>query len=438
MNHFKYVGHPFVDTGVSVMEIILEKRCEDFTVDDIEKAKQELIKRYDSKTLKSYLSTIFPNSAWANFNIGKEKKEENIKNLLYIEEEIEEKCFYCSNKANRFVNRQHIPLLSGENIINIVSSGKGLPVCKYCIASIQFFPLGTIKVEGNVLLWNTHNPDLSYIFTDNYYNKQKKLIDGAIDEKIESLKFPYTRLLESLQEALDKFLENNDNNYPVTDCIAYHFTNYGTSPDYKEYIIPSSFLVFLKKLKLNSELEKVYKEIIRFNWFSKNKKETEQKNKSNLFYNAIAKFLQNYDQNDFIRLFRFFINTKVKDLNSFSLVQLFLTEVVGMNKSRLEKIKEIADKIFSLNDEKFIKEILLKKYNQRDFIDYIVRIQSKLKKAKLDCFTMDDVCLALGITNSDDSTNSDFWLVRDLITIRLLEISSIQIDDIEVSDDLKH
>ena len=106
-----------------------------------------------------------------------------------------------------------------------------------------------------------------------------------------------------------------------------------------------------------------------------------------------------------------------------------------MNKVRLEKIKEIADKIVKLDDEKYIKELLLKKYGQRDFIDYFVRIQSKLKKANLSCFSMDDICLVLGMSNSDDSTNYDFWLVRDLLLIRLLEISSIKIDDIEIPEE---
>ncbi|MFN8577119.1 MAG: hypothetical protein U0354_09710 [Candidatus Sericytochromatia bacterium] len=438
MSKIKYVGHPFVDVGVSVMEILLEKTCEEFTDEDIEKAKQELIKEYDNNTLKGYLSTIFPNSAWANFNIGKEKKEENINNLLYSKNELNKKCFYCENKANRYSNRQDIPLLTGESVINVVSTGLGLPVCTDCLTSIQFFPLGTIKVEGSALLWNTHDIDLSYILTRNHFDKLKLLIDGAVDNKVESLKFPFTRIFEALENALKIIKDNNPNKYPITDCIAYHFTNYGTSPNYKEYIIPSSFLSFKKKLDTNNELNAIYKQIINNSWFSKNKKETEQKNKENRFYTDLGKFLQ---QDTFKevnhRLLKHFIHTKKKELNSFSLVSLFLIEVTGMNKVRLEKIKDLADKIVKLNSEKHIKELFRKKYSQRDFIDYLVRIQAKLKSSNLPVFSMDEICIALGISNSDDTTNNDFYLVRDLILIRLLELTSIHLEDDEIAQDLE-
>lgn len=432
MNKFKYVGHPLVDVGVSVMEILSNKLCDEFTDKDIEDTNNKLIKIYDRKIMKGFLSTIFPNSAWANFSIKKEKKDENIKSLLYETNIISEKCFYCQQTANRYANRQDIPLLTGMGIINIMSHGKGVPVCRFCLASIQFFPLATIKVSGKSLFWHTHNDELTYQLCLEYFNHLQKLLVGSTDDKIENFSYPYTRLFESLQNTLDNIRANNPDKIPITDCIGYHITNYGTSPSYKEYIIPAKVLLFFKKIKENKALDSTHKGIIQENWIIGKKdknKPADYQVLGNDYYNAWGKYLQDDFGNSIKYVIPYFLMIKKRELISFDLVRLFLIEVAQMDKSRLDKIEKIADKIVALKDERLIKELYLKKYNSAKFLDYLVRVQNKLKNSSIGCFSLGDVCAVLNISSLEDSTSYDYWLARDLMLIRMIEKSEIKLDD---------
>ncbi|MFN8672083.1 MAG: hypothetical protein U0457_08375 [Candidatus Sericytochromatia bacterium] len=416
----KYVGHPFVDVGVSVMEIILGKQCEDFTEDDIKKANDELIKRYDKPILKSYLSTIFPNSCWANYNIGKEKKEANIQKLLYPNEILKEKCFYCENKANTFANRQDIPLLSGEGVINVISSGKGLPVCRYCLSSIQFFPLATMNISGKALLWHTNNRKLDFMFAKNYFNQLDKIIYGSPNEKIKSFSHIYTRLIDSFINAFDevyKFQNKKNINYPLTDCIAYHFTNRGQNPKYNEYIIPYSFIIFIEKIKLNSNLEQIYNKMIHSKWDLK--KDKDAQNIRNSFYDSLARYFQDEEsKNELILHFKNFDN---KELNSFDLTKLFIVEIFNINENRLKKVKEIADTIVKYASEELINNFINIRCDYKGFFKYIRELSKELEMKKINTIALDDLCYILNLLNSDSNINSDYWIIRCLIEIRILE-----------------
>ena len=68
-----YVGDPFVDTGVAVLEHQLEKPCEDFSEADLIAEGIKLVEIYSKKQWRGILTFHFPNSGWTNPTMGAEK-----------------------------------------------------------------------------------------------------------------------------------------------------------------------------------------------------------------------------------------------------------------------------------------------------------------------------------------------------------------------------
>src|SRR5205807_5505339 len=57
--------------------------------------------------------------------------------------------------------RQHIPLITGEGIINFSAWGDpGLPVSGDALLCLQFFPMGCLKCAGRLLAVHSDNPGI--------------------------------------------------------------------------------------------------------------------------------------------------------------------------------------------------------------------------------------------------------------------------------------
>ncbi|MFN8672084.1 MAG: hypothetical protein U0457_08380 [Candidatus Sericytochromatia bacterium] len=95
-----------------------------------------------------------------------------------------------------------------------------------------------------------------------------------------------------------------------------------------------------------------------------------------------------------------------------------------MNRIRIDKIKDVADKIVKLGNKKLINDFLSEEYRNKELSEYFVKVARKLTESDMECFSMDDICDILNISNVDDIVGNDYWLVRDLLAIRILEISS--------------
>ncbi|MCL6560741.1 MAG: hypothetical protein K6U74_18495, partial [Firmicutes bacterium] len=249
----KYTGHPFVDVGVAVLENYLERPCEEFQEEDLVFAAKWLRKQYERKDFKGYLTVHFPNSGWCNPTIKGEKKEAYIQKVLfsYRSEPLmpHRACSFCGRPGQFLADRQHIPLLTGTTVLVTAPGGvAGLPVCGYCLFAVQFYPLGTIKVNGRPLFWWTPEPDLTFELVGDTCWKVRRML-AASSEKVINFSWPRTRLLHSAREVLERY----DPDKPLSDCIGYHVTNYGSGPDYDQYTIPRELLEFWMEVRMAPE-----------------------------------------------------------------------------------------------------------------------------------------------------------------------------------------
>lgn len=435
----QYTGHYFIDSGIAVMEHYLRKECTSFRQEDLDKAAEWLTGLYQRKDIKGYLTIHFPNSGWCNANpkISWEKKAEYEKKLLksYLLEPIGDKhCVYCHRPAQFLADRQHIPLLTGMTTIIMSPGGiPGLPVCGHCLMAVQFYPLATLKCQGKPLFWWTPEPELLRELTGEYFRELMKMLTGG-SEKLVNISWPKTRLLETAQKVLKTYGADK----PLADCIGLHITNYGAGPDYHQYRIPKELLEFFSEINIKEEeLRKAHNYIVEKQW--EKAKKTSNKLSSpevnslaikNFYFEVLLEAFEDVDWSRNIRkvLSKFYLHTKPEEFhyNSFKLSRFFLEKVGGMEKQRLEVIKRIADQIANYlilgnNEKKWLDDLYYREYKPSRFTGYLIKAQKSLAQ-KGQVFTLDDVLIMLDISSIDDTGVRDYWLVRDLFLIRLLEI----------------
>ncbi|MFZ5590298.1 MAG: hypothetical protein ACOY81_00595 [Bacillota bacterium] len=434
-----YTGHPFVDAGVAVLEHYLEKPCEEFTDQDLERAGRWLAGLYSRRDLGGYLTLHFPNSGWCNFKIGEEKKQANVDSVLrsYNAPPLPERhCVYCRRPAQFLADRQHIPLLTGATVI-IASPGgvPGLPVCGYCLLAVQFYPLATLKCSVKPLFWWTPDPELTYHLTGEYHRQIMQQLSAGSD-KLPNLSWPRTRLLETA----DRVLETYGRALPLADCIGYHVTNYGSGPDYHQYRIPRELLEFWLEVRAQTEtVRRAHRRVIENGWENMEKggrrgrkaaAEEAATGRRNSYYEALVEAFAHPDwpQQAGLIVKRFYLFKAPGQLaeNNYGLSALFLEKVGGMEKKRLEVIRQIADLmartlVLGNNEARWLDELYRREMRPAEFLRYLVRVQKRLAE-KGQAFSLEEVLCMLDMTSEEDSGPRDAWLVQSLMLIRLLEV----------------
>lgn len=152
----RYVGDPFVDAGVAVLEHRLAKDHSQFDHDDLRAQASWLVEEYSKKIWSGYLTVHFPNSGWCNPTMSTANKKHFRVLVLsgFDLPAIGRPCCYCARPARSLADRSKIPLLTGAGNMSSGPGGiPGLPVCCYCLYAVQFYPLATLKVEGRPLFW---------------------------------------------------------------------------------------------------------------------------------------------------------------------------------------------------------------------------------------------------------------------------------------------
>ena len=364
----QYVSDPFVDAGVAVLECKLEKPCAKFTKDDLKDEAKKLESMYGSKIWRGYLTVHFPNSGWCNATIGEEKRKEFLESSLrgYRREPLTPRrgCSYCGRPAQLMADRSSIPLLTGKTIMVAGAGGApGLPVCGHCLLAIQFYPLCTLKVEGKPLFWTTPDPQWTFRLTRRFLTVVEKVL-ALNHEQFTSLRWPSTQLLRYASEVVEEWAaEPKDKRPPLCDLVGCQATNYGSGPDYAELRIPSGLLEFWANA---GSFGSLYREIVQEAWEAdragkggktrkKGSREGDEKvglgdlGRRNLLYEDLGGAFRAPDFREGAKgVARRYFLAGARDQvrrGRFDLTVYFLEKVAGMEKTRLEAIREIADAV---------------------------------------------------------------------------------------------
>jgi CRISPR-associated protein Cst1 len=181
---------------------------------------------------------------------------------------------------------------------------------------------------------------------------------------------------------------------------------------------------------------KTYESAVERAWQAKaSKKKTkgveDEWQRRNGLYEALGSAFQAGDYRPkIVSAIKYFIRIENKTAlpGSFGLTCLFLERLAGMRKNRIEAIREIADQVSKSRENKKLLRRLFE--SSKNFMDWLVFAQNAIKKAGENPIRFDSILTALDMISEDDAMPRDFWLVRNLIILRALEV------DPNVSDDL--
>jgi CRISPR-associated protein Cst1 len=445
----RYAGNPYVDAGVAVLELRLQKPCAEFTEADLASQADWIKKEYRKKIWKSYLMLHLPNCAWTQANPDSDKNSEYIRKVLesYKPEfpALDRRCAFCNEPAKILADRRYVPLLTGETSMASGAEGRpGLPVCGYCVFAVHFYPLATLKVEGRPLFWSAPHPMWVLRLNRAFYGDVQRLLAASSDE-LPKLRWPATRLLNAARQVMDEIERMPElERPPLCDVAGLHATNYGTAASYDELRIPRGLLEFWSEAGMFGDL---YRRIEQQAWESEEVKpkkkgrgkisepEEEQPqiirdaSRRNFLYEALGRAFRSPDFREGAKRVaaRFFMRRRGRDTdpNTTALAELFLEKVGGMQKQRLDAIRGIADNIadnliIAGNDRKAAWALFRRRLKLGEFLQYLSLVQRKLS----DCghpFAWENFLLALGLESEEDRTASDHWIVQELILVRLYE-----------------
>jgi CRISPR-associated protein Cst1 len=467
----RYTGHPIADVGVATICAFCEKTDPSALIkEDLLGIAGFLEREYFSGKLSSYLTCVFPNSAYVNPTTGAAKKKLYKLKVLYGIDEPPDpaaeglRCAFSNQPAARIAYRQHVPLLTGEDVLNFFPAGiGGLPISAEFLLAVQAFPLGARRCHGRALA--VHCPDdqsLTYAFASRFLRDNQRLLILAqkSGEKYEDAKAPKTLVIDALIDigrSRQDWTDSDGEPACPPSVSVYHLTNSGQGPDIDVFELPSEVISFIL-LAARAGTGDVWKRIVTRSWevpatasatkssrrAKKGQADAEPpqpapaagKNRNFLYEDLFslphraARFIRTYflrrawrfagPKNDPRRAYSV---TQELELVSWPLTRLFLREVIGMEKRRIEAIRELADRIASHinadNDRRLFRRLYL--VNRYDSFRNLLLKSSmtRVKSAQPPLISLDEFLIVFEET--DEIPRIDWRLSRDLVLIRLIE-----------------
>ncbi len=266
---YRYTGHPLLDVGIATIAAFAGKPDPTtLTEADLDAVADYMEANYVVDPLKSFLTVAFPNSGFTQPAYEKEPQQRKTyaRRVLRLYRAgtptLDTPCVFTGEHAadvsldvkGELVRgrtfRQHVPLLTGEGVINFHPYGDaGLPVSGKALLALQAFPLGCAKVGGRLLAVHSDDPALIYQFARRFLEHNRKAIQTAQlagDKKLpEYPRRPGTLVVEMLlgleQERLEAAAEGR-----VASITAYHLTNSGQGVGLDIYHLPMEIGDFLR------------------------------------------------------------------------------------------------------------------------------------------------------------------------------------------------
>lgn len=446
---FRFIGHPLVDVGIATLCAATGvNNPQDLSVEAIEAFTRELAEIYLNPSMSGFLSyVVFANARFANPAQLKPaydtKRREILNDLLNIWKPTfsasqyekaasqDEHCIYSGDAAAVRVSRMYIPLTTDEKNINFVPQGVPmLPISGWCLLALLAMPLGGLASKGRMWIVHSYAPETTLYFAKQNLarNRRDFQIEGL--SKRPNYKFARTHLMHDMSQA-----QRHNTRYPVT---TYLFTSSGQKSEIEINHLTAPVLRFIDRARRETPQawERIVQRAEHLNTQTENADGVVTYHQQNYFYeelfnlpNEAHAFLKRYilrmprlgqpkgeGKNDPCYTYSPYTEAS---LISWPLATLFLTEVLEMDKDRIEAIKDIADQlaehIVSQQDKRLFNGL----FNARDEWSFRSMLVKTNKKAKI--FSYDQFVQAFFTPIDDEKMRFDWSLPRDLMTIRIIE-----------------
>lgn len=459
----EYTGHPLVDVGIATITAFAGKRRpEELTEADLDGIVDYITRKYVQDPLKSFLTVVFQNSGFTQTNpkFTQEQRLEYAKRVLQgykkdtplLENTT---CVFTGRPAVGVVLkekedipagrafRQHIPLLTGENVINFHPYGEaGLPVSGEAMLAIQAFPLGCAKCGGQLLAVHSDNPSIMLDFAKQFIDVNLKAIGLAQQAGSKKMDEPDvshgTLLIETLLQADDIQQEEKWDKQPFS-VTAYHLNNIGQNPKLVIYHLPLEIVGFLCEMEGAGSHRQIWKKIVYRAWGPER-----QKKRQNLLYEHIlglydGSFLLTEKATEFFRAYflqhalNFFRAEQTSptadygltgdiDLVSWNITTSFLRRVFNMKPERIDEIRKMGDQLaeyISKHDDRRLLEDF-RHNNYSVFRTSLLRANIRQVKNNNPPIIKFDPYIEV-FENAENDYHINWRFTRDLVFLRIIE-----------------
>lgn len=483
----RWTGNPLVDVGIATLCAISNRsEPEGLTLEDLDAAAQEMKEYYFTGLLTSYLTCVFMNSEYVQPEIGEKKaqtREAYSKRVLFAHRSEPDigaaglVCTFSGLAATHLIHRGQMPLLTGEDVLNFYPSGRGtLPIAGPYLTALQALPLGGRRSEGKLLIGHSDNGSVTIELAKKYLDDNRRLLElskagqlpqkdgpdpaltreqGAWDTQKKRAKYPDAKAAPSLivfDLTQIRALQRETERSGATSVTVYWLSSSGQGPSLAIHHLPSNLIGFLRRAGM-AHTRARWSIIVSRGWqrigaeetsgFAANpstgkkpkaRKQTIDGGPGRSRNSVLADLFQIYESGVVdIRAAKTFLRQHLlSDLRGtirspedcdWTLTELFLTEVLGMERGRIEAIRSFADglaeHIQARNDKKLFKTIVR---TQRAFEFRNALTKAQRNEADSNGRLLFGFEQYLDVFEADDSIGRLDWsLVRDLISIRLVE-----------------
>lgn len=457
-----YTGHPLVDVGIATLCAFARKpNPATLTQEDLDGAADYMEANYVVDPLKSFLTVAFPNSGYTQpaYERQPQKRAAYAQNVLRAYRRpmlnADERCVFTGQPATGVAldvdgklapgrtYRQHVPLLTGENVINFYPYGDaGLPVCAEILLALQALPLGCAKVGGRLLAVHSDDPLLTYEFARRFLERNRKAVQAAQatgDRKLpEYPRRAGTLVVEILLDIEAARQERQEGDH--APCVtAYHLSNSGQGVALDIYHLPLEVGGFLRVAMTPSYVE-AWEALCHRGWEVAAAKRGAAQEGFEPRYNVLYEDLFRLPEEAATFIRRYFLRRPRRGaragdpsaeysvradvaLISWRLTELFLRKVVQMNPQRIAQIRDLADRLAAYvkneNDSRFFFAVLTAA--RYDYLRAAL-IRASVAEVKRGRPPLVDFEPYIAVFEEGaELAHSDWRLARDLVLIRMLE-----------------
>ncbi len=461
----KYTGHPLYDIGVATIVAFVEKSDPvQLSESDLDEIANYITREYTRNPLKSFLTVAFPNSGFTQpaFEKTPQRRLDYARRVLRNyganAPTLAERCVFTGEPAVAIAfgdkdslppgraYRQHIPLVTGEEIINFHPYGDaGIPVSGKALLAIQAFPLGCAKVAGRLLAVHSDNEELTLHFAASFLRQNRaaiQLAQEARSKKLEEARYSQrTLLVDTLLQADRMQWEARQDERPFS-LTAYHLTNSGQGVALDIYYLPLQVTGFLRDM-LRAEYRDVWSVIVKRAWEvappkKKGGQPADFQPRRNFLYEDLFGLPEN--ARDFLRTY--FLRVALRyaraeqgdprggysprneaDLVSWKITARFLRRIMNMEKDRIEAIRELGDRLADYvsgeNDRRFFRDFFTERRYEYFRTALIKANIAHVRRGNPPLITLDPYIAVF--EEGDEVARPDWQLARDLVLIRMIE-----------------
>lgn len=459
-----WTGHPLYDYGLAALTAFNNRsRPEELTDADFQRFADFALRAYFSADMTSSITVLFTLNNFMNPSFSPETKQKKTAKVLNsFKEQLSEDllCAYTNRPAlDDVAARDLIPLLTGRDVVNFSPYGQtGLPVSGHTVVVLQALTVGALRAQGKAVVVAADDPELTLKIVERWLPEIRGRIQMS-ELKGEAIRSAKSRLIDVLLEIAPEASDSEDTNYETYSAITlYHLSNSGQGPYIVIYFLPAMVTGFIANAQ-SYRYKQAWNYISRQNWLRPKEKggvpaattepnQEQRRSMQNFFYEDLfglpsgaADFVRHYFKRTTQRIIS---DSDSKDTNNvtsqdqedlheevdsllgsiWNLTELFLEEVLNMERERIEAIRKLGEalayEIAEEHDRRLFGKLTRQVRSYAELRNQLIQLKIRQLKSEREQ-VLDFAKFLLIFEEGEEVIRTDWKLAWDLTQIRMLD-----------------